>query len=73
MAKNQEITTTLETWNDLISLNQKFLNKFVFRGQADSAWELSTSLERMVKSHTPNYVDKSLPAIYERQMLSDFK
>ena len=54
MAKNLVITTTLETWNDLISLNQKFLNKFVFRGQADSAWELSTSLERMVKSHTPN-------------------
>ena len=73
MTKNLAITTTLETWNDLISLNQKFLNKFVFRGQADSAWELSTSLERMVKSHTPNYVDKSLPAIYERQMLSDFK
>lgn len=37
MAKNLVITTTLETWNDLISLNQKFLNKFVFREQADSA------------------------------------
>lgn len=73
MAKNLVLTTSLERWNDLVLLNQKFLGKFVFRGQADSSWDLSTSLERMVKLHTPNYVDKNLPAIYESNMLSDFK
>ena len=71
--KNLVITTTIEHWNDLILLNQRFLGKFVFRGQGNSEWELRTSLERMVENHTPNYVDKTLPAIYESNMLSEFK
>ena len=73
MLKNLVITTIIEQWNDLLSLNHKFLNKFVFRGQSNSEWGLTTALERMVKQHTPNYVDNNLPAIYESNMLADFK
>ena len=73
MVKNLIITTCLEQWNDLMLLDQKFLNKFIFRGQADASWELATSIERMVRLHTPHYVDKALPAIYESDMLSEFK
>lgn len=73
MAKNLIVTTTVERWNDLVSLDQRFLKKFVFRGQADSSWQLATSLERMVRLHTPNYIDRHLPTIYEHDMLVDFK
>ena len=37
--KNLVITTKIEHWNDLILLNQRFLGKFVFRGQGNSECE----------------------------------
>lgn len=67
------VTATMEHWNDVISFNQMFLSKFIFRGQADAEWDLSPSLERMVKNHHPNYIDKHIPNIYEEKMLNTFK
>lgn len=67
------INTTLERWNDVISLNQEFLKHFIFRGQANYDWPLQTSLERMVAKHhgrsinCPTYCE-----MYERKMLKEF-
>lgn len=67
------IESTMERWNDVISFNQLFLSNFIFRGQADYSWSLSSSLERMVNNNHPKYVDKHLPYIYEKGMLEEFK
>lgn len=73
MNKNLIITTTMEKWNDIISFNPKFLKRFIFRGQSDSNWKLSTSLERLINCHNPNWIDPAVPGIYESEMLADFK
>lgn len=67
------VAAIMEHWNDVISFNQMFLSKFIFRGQANAEWNLSPSLERMVKNHHPNYIDKHIPNIYEERMLDTFK
>ncbi len=67
------VTTTLERWNDVISLNQEFLKHFIFRGQANSEWTLQTSLERMVAKHHNNaFICPQYCEIYERKMLREF-
>lgn len=67
------IVTELEHWNDIFRLNQRFMSNFVFRGQGNAEWPLSTSLARMVESHHPNYLDKLMPAVYEQEMMDDFQ
>ncbi len=63
----------MEQWNDIFRLNQRFMSNFVFRGQGNAEWPLSTSLARMVRNHHPNYVDSVIPASYEEQMMDEFK
>ncbi len=67
------LVTHLEDWNDIFRLNQRFMSNFIFRGQGNAEWKLSTSLARMVESHHPYYMDKSMPAIYEKEMMDDFQ
>ncbi len=67
------ITTEIEHWNDIFRLNQRFMSNFVFRGQGNADWGLETSLVRMVERHHPNYVDKTMPAIYEQRMMDEFQ
>lgn len=67
------VSTTLERWNDVISLNQEFLKHFIFRGQANYKWSLQTSLERMVaKNHKNAYLCPQYCEIYEGRMLKEF-
>ena len=67
------ITTEIKKWNDIFQLDQNFLKNFVFRGQNNSNWRLTTSLSRMIDRHHPGYHDKALPLFYETQMINDFK
>ena len=66
--------TELENWNDLTRLNHGFISKFVYRGQGDSNWGLSSSLERMVRLYHPNTFDFSgTIRCYEDKILKDFQ
>lgn len=67
------IEVTMEHWNDVVSFNQTFLANFVFRGQANSEWNLSSSLERVVHSHHPTFYRSGYPNSYEAKMLEEFK
>lgn len=40
------IETKIENWNQIYSLNSMFFSPYVFRGQANSKWNLETSIER---------------------------
>ena len=71
--KRAFIVTQMEHWNDIFRLNQRFMSNFVFRGQGNTEWPLSTSLARMVSNHHPNYADSIIPASYEEQMMNEFK
>lgn len=69
---NVFIETTLESWNDLFLFDQKFLSQFIFRGQANADWNLSTTIERFVNRMHPNSFESKLPAMYENKMIEDF-
>lgn len=66
------IETEIENWNDFFLLHQRFLARFVFRGQGNSEWQLQTSLERLINRLHPHYRDKIIPASYEKRMIEEF-
>lgn len=70
--KRAYIITEMKDWNDIFRLNQRFMSNFIFRGQGNAEWPLATSLARMVQIHHPNYIDKIIPAMYEKRMLDEF-
>lgn len=70
--KRAYIVTEMKDWNDVFRLNQRFMSNFVFRGQGNAEWVLATSLARMVQNHHPYYIDKFMPAMYEKKMLDEF-
>lgn len=59
--------------NDIALLDSTFLSNFYFRGQADAEWDLSSSLERMVKSLYQREYYFDIPRRYEVEMLEEFK
>lgn len=67
------VEVTIQDWNDFFKLHQRFLSRFVFRGQANAEWELQSSLERLVQRLHPNYIERMLPALYEGDMLKEFE
>ncbi|RXI23521.1 MAG: hypothetical protein C7K11_05670, partial [Candidatus Amulumruptor caecigallinarius] len=71
--RTTSIVVKLEKWNDIVDLNQQFLSQFIFRGQSDEKWSLSTSLERFVSGchYDAPLIQKTL--IYEAEMLKDFR
>lgn len=71
--KQLYIECRLNQWSDIFTLNQRFLDQFVFRGQANENWPLSTSLERLINSLFPNLVDKAMIPHHEKEMLKEFK
>lgn len=73
MKRNIFIETTLYNWEDIFKLNQKYLSKFIYRGQYRKEWGLSTSLERMINRLCPDLIDNDVIPIQEKKMLKDFK
>lgn len=71
--KHVFLETKLESWDDIFKLNQRFLSKFVFRGQIKEDWGLSTSLERQINRHFPNLVDKDIIPLHEKEMIKEFQ
>uniref|UniRef100_UPI0032177759 FRG domain-containing protein n=1 Tax=uncultured Draconibacterium sp. TaxID=1573823 RepID=UPI0032177759 len=67
------LETKLESWKDIFSLNQRFLTKFIYRGQVDEKWELSTSLERQINKLFPNLFDKAVYRLHEKEMIDEFQ
>lgn len=70
---NAYIECEMKDWNDLFLINQDFLSKFVYRGQADSQWELATSIERFVNKIHSSGIDHVMPELYEQKTLEEFK
>lgn len=70
--EHQYVETTVENWNDLFLLNQRFTSHFIFRGQANSEWGLTTSLERLIEKLHPQYSDWLCPLFYEQEMIDEF-
>lgn len=75
ISKNGHIflETTLNNWQDIFKLNQKFLEKFIFRGQANKEWGLSTSLERLMVRLYPKLIDSTIKSTQEKKMIEDFQ
>jgi len=67
------IEIILENWYDIFQLNQRFLSKFIYRGQAEENWKLSTSLERQMERLFPNLFDKVVISEHERLMIKEFQ
>lgn len=72
--KGEYIKVTLNSPINLFQLNYKFLAQFVFRGHADSDWELKTPLYRCVERyHDPKSSDLLYTHLYEQEMIKEFK
>ncbi|MCK9625579.1 MAG: FRG domain-containing protein [Bacteroidales bacterium] len=71
--KHAYLVTELKNWIDIFKLNQRFLTKYIYRGQALNAWELSTSLERQFKRWSPYLAGKDLLEAHEREVLKEFQ
>jgi hypothetical protein len=71
--KHVFLQTELEKWDDIFRLNQRFLSRFVFRGQTNESWGLSTSLERQIYKHIPNLADKFVIPLHEKEMIKEFQ
>lgn len=53
-------------------LHQRFLSRFIFRGQSNSEWKLQTSLERLIARLHSDFVDPIITASYEDRMIKEF-
>ncbi len=77
MSENKDkhlfIETILDNWEDIFKLNQFYLEKFIYRGQANRNWDLSSSLERLINNLYLNLIDKYVYAIEEKEMIKDFQ
>lgn len=71
--KRAFVITELEHWNDIFRLDQRFLSQFVFRGQGNAEWRLSTALSRLIQKHNPGASDSMLPLDYEAKMINEFR
>lgn len=67
------IETEISEWKDFYKINENFLRNFIFRGQSDKNWQISSSLERLVNRLHPNYIDPYLIPLQEKNMLEEFK
>lgn len=64
----------IENWNELFNISPKFMSYFIFRGQSNYKWSLSSSLERHItKFHSTDSWPNHYRSIYEKKMLQEFK
>ncbi|GGH04284.1 hypothetical protein GCM10011416_24190 [Polaribacter pacificus] len=71
--KNLFIETELNNWKDIFLLNSKLTKQLLFRGQSNKDWTISSSLERLVERIHPNYVDRAIITVQEKQMIEEFQ
>lgn len=72
--KGEYIQVTLKSPVNLFQFHNRFLKQFVFRGHADSNWELKTPLYRcVVKYHDSKSTDLLYIHSYEQEMIKEFK
>lgn len=64
----------LQDWRGLFAINPIFLSNFIFRGQSNSKWALSTSIERHIATlHSADSWRNNTHREYEKKMLKEFK
>lgn len=68
------IETELENSSEIVSINQELLKHYIFSGQSNFDWSLTTSLERLIKNLHGKSTDNSPQncEIYEKEMLRNF-
>lgn len=67
------IETVLENTSEIVSINQDFLKHYIFRGQSNFEWSLTTSLERLINNLHGKSIDRPQNSeIYEKEMLRNF-
>lgn len=60
-----------QDWKGLLTINQSFLSHFIFRGQSNYKWKLSTSLERHITTlHSDNSWKNNTRSEYEKKNAS---
>ncbi|UZH54862.1 FRG domain-containing protein [Salinimicrobium tongyeongense] len=69
----QFLETELTDWKDIFRINNTFLSQFLFRGQANKEWKLTSSIERLVDRLHPILVDKAVIALQEKSMIQEFQ
>lgn len=69
----ENIEISINSANDITLLDPKFLSNFYFRGQANSEWNLSSSLERLIANYYNRTEFFDLLRSYEYEMLQEFK
>ena len=67
------IETELKNWKDIFLLDNNFLRRLIFRGQANKEWEISSSIERLIERVHPNYIDFAIKLVQERKMIEEFQ
>ncbi len=73
MQENIFVETEISEWKDFFKIKESFIRNFIFRGQGDKDWTISSSLERLVNRLHPHFVDPFLIPSQEQQMLKEFK
>ena len=73
MDQNTFFQTRLTSWPAIFQLPSSFIDMFVFRGQGNVDWELSSSLERSMNRFYPNNIDTAIIPIEEKRLLKEFK
>ena len=67
------IETELKNWKYIFLLDNNFLRRLIFRGQANKEWEISSSIERLIERVHPNYIDFAIKLVQERKMIEEFQ
>lgn len=70
----QFVETVIEHWNDLQMLSNRFISSFAYRGQANSEWKITSSIERLLdRVYPPNPVQIHSTYFLEKNLYRDFK
>lgn len=71
--ENLFIETTINEWRDIFKIDEKFIKQFLYRGQGNKDWLISSSIERLVSRLFPNFIDKDLLPSQESEMIKEFQ
>lgn len=71
--ENLFLEIEISEWNDFFKIDESFIKNYIFRGQSDKNWILSSSLERLLNRLHPDFIDNYLVPSQENEMLNEFK